>query len=77
MTTRRTDVGREEEAAVGEVFAHVRGATPLPCRIVDDPAAERIVALRRRMKPATPRQRPAGQPRLPPRPARWSNGRSQ
>ena len=38
------------EAALGEVLAHVRGETALPCRIVDDPAAERIVALRERMK---------------------------
>ncbi len=50
MTTRRTEVGREVEAALGEVLAHVRGATTLPCRIVDDPAAEHIVALRKRMK---------------------------
>ena len=50
MMTRRTDVGREVEAALDEVLAHVRGATPLPCRIVDDPAAEHIVALRKRMK---------------------------
>ena len=50
MTTRRTEVGREVEAALGEVLAHVRGATPLPCRIVDDPAAEHIVGLRKRMK---------------------------
>ena len=50
MTTGRTDLGREVEAALGEVVAHVRGETSLPCRIVDDPAAERIVALRKRMK---------------------------
>ena len=50
MTTRRTEVGREVEAALGEVLDHVRGATPLPCRIVDDPAAEHIVAIRKRMK---------------------------
>ena len=43
MTTRRTDVGREAEAALGEVLAHVRGTTPLPYRIVDDPADRRIV----------------------------------
>ena len=35
---------------MGEVLAHVRGEVALPCRIVDDPTAERIVALRRRMK---------------------------
>lgn len=50
MTTDRTELGRELEAALGEVLAHVRGETPLPARIVDDPAAEHIVALRNRMK---------------------------
>ena len=50
MTTGPTDLGREVEAALGEVLAHVRGETSLPCRIVDDPAAERIVGLRKRMK---------------------------
>ena len=49
MTTRRTQVGLEVEEALEEVLAHVRGETPLPCRIVDDPAAEHIVALRKRM----------------------------
>lgn len=50
MTRQRTQVGRETEAALDEVLAHVRGETPLPCRFVDDPAAEHIVALRKRMK---------------------------
>ena len=50
MTTDRTATGREIEGALGEVLAHVRGEIELPCRIVDDPTAERIVALRRRMK---------------------------
>ena len=51
MTTeRRTQVGQEVEAALGEILAHVRGEVDLPCRIVDDPAAERILALRKRMK---------------------------
>jgi len=50
MTTDRTARGREIEEALGEVLAHVRGDVELPCRIVDDPTAERIVALRRRMK---------------------------
>ena len=50
MTTKRTDLGREVEAALGEVLVHVRGETALPCRIVGDPAAEHIVALRKRMK---------------------------
>ena len=50
MTTQRTETGREVEAALGEVLSHMRGETRLPCRIVDDPAAERIVALRKRMR---------------------------
>ena len=50
MTTERTDLGREVEEALGEVLAHVRGEVELPCRIVDDPTAERIIALRKRMK---------------------------
>ena len=50
MTTERTQVGREVEAALGEVLSHVRGEAALPCRIVDDPAAEHILALRKRMK---------------------------
>ena len=41
--------GRVEEA-LGEVLAHVRGEVALPCRIVDDPAAEHILALRKRLK---------------------------
>ncbi len=50
MTTKRTKVGREVEGALSEVLAHVRGEVDLPCRIVDDPSAERILALRKRMK---------------------------
>lgn len=50
MTTKRTRVAREIEEALGEVLAHVRGEVELPCRIVDDPTGERIVAMRRRMK---------------------------
>ena len=50
MTTERTKVGQEIEAAMGEVLAHVRGEVDLPCRIVDDPAAEHILAIRKRMK---------------------------
>ena len=49
MTDERTEAGLEIETALGEVLAHVRGETALPCRIMDDPAAERIVALRKRM----------------------------
>ena len=48
MTMERTEFGREIEAALGEVLAHVRGEAELPFRIVDDPAAERILALRKR-----------------------------
>ncbi len=50
MTDERTEAGLEIETALGEVLAHVRGETALPCRIVDDPTAERVVALRKRMK---------------------------
>ena len=50
MTTERTHVGRDVEAALGEVLAYVRGDAALPCRIIDDPAAEHILALRKRMK---------------------------
>ncbi len=50
MTEKRTKVGREVEGALSEVLAHVRGEVNLPCRIVDDPSAERILALRKRMK---------------------------
>ena len=50
MTKRRTAVGREVEEGLGEVLAHVRGEVDLPCRIVDDPSAQRIRALRKRMK---------------------------
>ena len=49
MTNERTGLGRENETALGEVLAHVRGETELSCRIVDDPAAGRIVALRKRL----------------------------
>ena len=50
MTTRRTETGREVETALNEVLAHARGETALRCRIVDDPAAERILAIRKRLK---------------------------
>ena len=46
MITGRTPLGREIETALGEVLTHVRGEVDLPCRIVDDPNAERIRALR-------------------------------
>lgn len=50
MTTKRTPLGNEVEEALGEVLSHVRGEIDLPCRIVDDPTAERIRALRKRFK---------------------------
>ncbi|MCY4560545.1 MAG: transcriptional regulator [Chloroflexi bacterium] len=50
MTDERTGLGGEIETALGEAFAHVRGETELPCRIVDYPAAGRIVALRKRFR---------------------------
>ena len=46
----RTTIGQEIETALGEVLAHVRGEAALSCRIVDDPSAGRIVALRKRLK---------------------------
>ncbi len=50
MTAERKPLANEVEEALGEVLAHVRGEIDLPCRIVDDPAAERIRALRKRLK---------------------------
>ena len=50
MTTERTALGREIETALGEVLAHVRGKTDLSCRIVDDPAASRIVSIGKRLR---------------------------
>lgn len=50
MTTERTGIGQEIETALGEVLGHVRGESALPCRIVDDPNAKRIVAVRKRLK---------------------------
>ena len=50
MTAKRTGLGLEIETALGEVLGHVRGETVLPYRIVDDPAADRIVALRKRFR---------------------------
>ena len=50
MTRKRTPLGREVEQALGEVLAHVRGEIDLPCRLIDDPSAERIRELRKRMK---------------------------
>lgn len=50
MTTQRTETGREIETALKEVLAHVRGEAALRSRIVDDSAAEKILAIRKRLK---------------------------
>ena len=50
MTGERTELGREIETALGEVLGHVRGETALRCRIIDDPAADPIVALHKRLR---------------------------
>ena len=50
MSTERSRVGHEIETALGEVLAHVRGEVELPCRVIDDPSAERIRALRKRLR---------------------------
>lgn len=50
MMSQRTRVGVEVEAALREVLSHVRGENALPRRILDDPAAKNILALRKRMK---------------------------
>ena len=71
MTTERTQVGQEVEEALGEVLAHVRGEVALPCRIVDDPAAEHILALRKRLKLS--RQKFADRFGLDARPCRIGN----
>lgn len=46
MKTERTQLGQEIETALGEVLAHVRGETDLPCQIVDLSAEERIQDLK-------------------------------
>ncbi len=50
MSTARSSVGREIETALGEVLAHVRGEVTLSYRLIDDPTAERIRALRKRLR---------------------------
>lgn len=50
MTTERSELGIEIEAAMGEVLCQVRRETALPCRTVDDPAYGRIVAPRKRLR---------------------------
>ena len=49
MAAKRTKIGHEVEGALKEVVAHVRGEVDLSCRIVDDPSAQRITDLRKRM----------------------------
>ena len=51
-TMERSELGQEIETALGEVLAHVRGEEALPCRIVDDPTAERAVRVSKRLKRA-------------------------
>ncbi len=50
MNDKRMSLGHEVEEALTEVLAHIRGEIDLPCRIVDDPSAERIRALRAHLK---------------------------
>ena len=49
-TTERSALGEDIETTLGEVLDQVRGENELACRIVDDPAAERLVAIRKRLK---------------------------
>ena len=49
LTTERSELGIEIGTALSEVLGHVRDEMALPCRIADDPAADRIVALRKRL----------------------------
>ena len=50
MTEERTGVGHEIETALEEVLALLRDEMALLCRIVDNPTADGIVALRERLK---------------------------
>ena len=50
MPSDRTQNGRDVEAAVREILAHVPSDAALPCRTVDVPVAEHILALWKRMK---------------------------
>ena len=50
MTEERTGVGHEIETALEETLAHVRGEVALPCQVMDAATADRIVALRKRLK---------------------------
>ncbi|MCY4305403.1 MAG: helix-turn-helix domain-containing protein [Aestuariivita sp.] len=50
MVQERTEIGLELEEALGEVLAHVRGELELPCRILENPAADQILSVRKRLK---------------------------
>ncbi len=50
MSTARSRVSHEIEAALGEVLPYVRGEVTLPCRLTEDPSAERIRAVRKRLR---------------------------
>ena len=43
VTTERTPLGEEIEAALEEVLAHARGETALPCRVTVDSTGERNI----------------------------------
>jgi len=46
----RSALGREVEAALSEVLDHVRGRRKLARRLIDDPSAQRIRKVRKRLK---------------------------
>ena len=46
----QTQANREIETALDEILAYVLGDIDLPCRIVDDPAADRTLALCKQLK---------------------------
>jgi putative transcriptional regulator len=50
MTKKRTPLSLEVEQALSEVLAHAQGKSELPQRLVDDPSADRIKSLRKRLK---------------------------
>ncbi len=50
MTQERTEIGLELEAALDEVLSHVRGESELPYRILENPAADQIPSVRKRLK---------------------------
>lgn len=51
MTTGRTRIGQETEAALDEVLSHVRGEIDLMRQVVDDPSTDRILAPRKHPEP--------------------------